>query len=694
VSTADEKMEKTRRESGRLASLLLLAATAAAIVHAARVLSQPQQWIPVSQDWMRSMPVQGAMNALLGTIRVVWAAGWLLLGSEADRFVLRGFKKRSLPPDTMSFLALWLFVYLGIPWILSRLFPYGSNTLLRDFHYLAAPVAVVVALIGHGVLVGLLDRGHEYAARSFTLILPLSIASLAWIFVKARWLPVLLSTATLVWTLVIWGAALVVLILFRWVDSRRLERTIGGILNRSPGSPWIWAVSLIAVLMLPPVVLTLRAKPGVAPGAQNPLNVLLITIDTLRADHLRTFGYDLPTSSSLDALAGDAVVFTHCISTAPQTVPAVVSIMTSQYPSYHTAGTSNGGRSVLSSELTLARVMSDNGYRTAAFVGNWVLSRKLKLYGGFDVYDDTFTSFERVRGVPERDARSTNRYVLNWLEGAANGPFFLWVHYQDPHGPYVPPQRYLRDFPGIAYDHGSDRLQVTDNYGWGGIPEYQYQQGHTQRSYYERRYDAEIAYADEMVGELLARVKELGLWEDTIVILTADHGESMGEHEYFYCHGQDLTEELLRVPLLLRVPGATSAERISEPVSLIDVAPTVLAAVGRPEDLGAGLSLLALAEGRAGRLNRDYVIAEDDHGRVCFHTGAMKYIDGPDGERMYDLRQDACEATNLLEESPFLAEQWRTICLDYRNHTPLRKGESVHFSPADLEKLKSLGYVN
>jgi arylsulfatase len=427
-------------------------------------------------------------------------------------------------------------------------------------------------------------------------------------------------------------------------------------------------------------------------NAERP-NIILITLDTLRADHMGLYGHHLKTTPELDAFGESAAVFTSCISTAPYTAPAFWSMMTSKYRTAHSVGTP-GAPKIIPNQQTLARVLSKNGYATAAFVSNSVLHRKRRFWQGFDLYDDSYTSFTFSGGVIERTADKANEYVFNWLDTVGDRRFFLWLHYQDPHGPYVPPDPYLRRLPERIGAGAPQSLPMTDNDGRSGIPMYQYIPGQSSPSYYRLRYSGEIAYADDLIGDFLERVKQLGLWEKSVIIFTADHGESMGEHNYYFCHGHDLTEELIHVPLIVHAPGVTSGQRVDELVSIIDLAPTILAAVGLEGELdGSGMNLMPLLRGSERRLDREHVIAEDLSNRLCLRSRGMKYISGPDGERLYDLTADPDELVNLLDERPELAGEWRAAAERYRRQEKPQAGAAKD-APRDLENLRNLGYIN
>jgi arylsulfatase A-like enzyme len=458
-----------------------------------------------------------------------------------------------------------------------------------------------------------------------------------------------------------------------------------------PVRPTVVLGAVIVVMLFSGIFSTIR---GIK-DAEESSNIILITVDTLRTDHMSTYGYFLNTTPELDRFAEGNTVFEQCMSTASQTVPAIASIMTSKYPSFHSAGTSNGLQAMLLEEATLARVFRENGYYCAAFVSNYVLSRKLQMFGGFHVYDDTFTSMEYARPFPERNAARTTEYAVNWLKSAANKKFFLWVHYQDPHGPYTPPEPYTNHFAEASYGDMAGKPSIAEGVDREKIPDYQYIDGNTSLPFYLSKYDAEIAYADQNIGKLLDYIRDLGLWEKSIIVFAADHGESMGEHGYFFQHGQDLTEELIHVPFIIHLPSMKQIERTDDLVSNIDIAPTILDAVGLKKDLETtGLSLVPLIRGETARLAREYVTAEDDHGRLCLRSRETKYVAGPDGERLYDLVIDRGEATNIVEEEPERAAPWRERGNAYRETIVLRRGDTVRYSREDIEKLKALGYVN
>jgi arylsulfatase len=303
-------------------------------------------------------------------------------------------------------------------------------------------------------------------------------------------------------------------------------------------------------------------------------DLVLITVDTLRADRLGCYGGRGDLGEAICSVADPGTRFTWAFAAAPITIPSVASILTSTYPSEH--GFSQWSTDPLREDLkTLAEVLAARGYLTAAFVSNPLLRRARDVERGFHLYDDRMPRRERSRpDYRERVARDATEAALDWL-GSARSPWFLWIHYQDPHGPYEPP-----DAPEIRDPPGGRRLSVLQhNSGWHGIPAYQALPGLRTPQSYARRYDDEIRYLDLHIGRLL---EVLAARERVpIVALTADHGEALGEDGYYFAHGQSVGLDQVRVPLLIRAPGLPTGV-VSRPVSLLDVAPTLVHLAGCP----------------------------------------------------------------------------------------------------------------
>jgi arylsulfatase A-like enzyme len=354
-------------------------------------------------------------------------------------------------------------------------------------------------------------------------------------------------------------------------------------------------------------------------------NVLIISIDTLRKDHLSVYGYARPTSPNIDRFAQTASVFTHAYSAATTTAPSITSLLTSTCVSEHGV---TDNRSVFDNRFpTLPQLLNHQGYATVAFVGNAVLRPSRRLNAGFDVYNAFLPGTEINRRLPERNAAQLTRAATTWLEEHDRERFFLWLHYQDPHAPYTPPEELHARFDPVT-PSGKALPPAKDYTGEGGIPDYARLPGITDPDVYVARYDEEILFADQQIGRLLARMRDLGLLERTMVVITADHGESLGENNHYFTHGHNVTPELTDVPLLIYVPGRRP-QPFRDPVSLIDVAPTLLELLALPAPRTfAGRSLFLKAPDRE-------VIAEQANVRWAWIGPKGRYIYEHTGHETY-----------------------------------------------------------
>ena len=354
-------------------------------------------------------------------------------------------------------------------------------------------------------------------------------------------------------------------------------------------------------------------------AAGGPLNLLLVTLDTVRSDHLGCYGDAAAETPHLDALARQGVRFARASSPVPLTLPSHTTILTGLLPPHH--GTRNNGTAPLAAGIpTLATVLAGAGYRTAAFVAAFVLDHRFGLNRGFAVYDDEIERPADASWLLEaqRPGDQVVDRALGWLAAADPRPFFLWVHLYDAHAPYNPPSPYRERHPG-------------------------------------RPYDGAIAFDDAQVGRLLAALASRGLDDRTVVAIAADHGESLGEHGEL-THGLLLYEPVLSVPLLLRAPGL-AARRVDTPVSLVDLAPSLAGLLRQPLPPPPGGALdgrdlsAALLAGREPPPSELY--AETRYPEVfgwsplfALRRRELKYIAAPHPE-LYDLHGDPHETRNL-----------------------------------------------
>ncbi|TFH23274.1 MAG: hypothetical protein E4H03_06570, partial [Myxococcales bacterium] len=311
-----------------------------------------------------------------------------------------------------------------------------------------------------------------------------------------------------------------------------------------------------------------------------PPNVLLISIDTLRADHLGAYGYRIPTSPAISDLAARGTLFERCLSPASETGPGAASLITGRYQDRH--GAWSNVVPLSDDVTTLAEHFSAAGYATAGFVGNRLLGTKF----GFDQGFDTFEGFWTDDMDEPSDAEGV-RLATEWIADhgeSSTKPWFLWLHLMDPHGPYTStPPSWSNGFeyaPGTFGDDAPVKLAFS-NYGLGIIPRYQQIEHERQLSRYVRRYDGEILFTDTQVGRLLAMLEETGLRQRTLIVLSADHGESLTEHEEYLQHGWYVYDTTLRVPLVIAWAGhLMEATAIESPVSTVDVVPTLIELLG------------------------------------------------------------------------------------------------------------------
>jgi len=430
---------------------------------------------------------------------------------------------------------------------------------------------------------------------------------------------------------------------------------------------------------------------------ERPPLFLLVTVDTLRADHLGAYGSELALSPNLDALAGESLVFTRAYSPASFTVPSIAALLTGRYPEELGIWSNESG--LPGSTATLASRLRAHGWQTAAVVSNFVLRADAGLATGFDLFDDRLPQLEAVRRLPERVASDTTDAALAALDACtARGRCFLWVHYQDPHGPYTPPaelrERYLAR--ERAAPDGTRLLPVRpDHVGAGGIPNYQALPGQREVAFYRAGYDGEVRFVDEQVGRLLAGVERRGLRRRALIVFAADHGESLGEGDYWFSHGEHLTDVLVRVPLFLYAPGLPPGRR-DDVAALVDVLPTLLRRLEGEAPPGPGRDLLA--DGAGGRASTPYLATLGGstvprHGVVA---GDHKLVlsEDPGGERVELVRTGSDDA-DRQEEAPELVASLRSLLETLQRGLERRYAERRRsLSAEDLRKLQALGYVS
>ena len=393
-------------------------------------------------------------------------------------------------------------------------------------------------------------------------------------------------------------------------------------------------------------------------------SVLLITIDTLRADRLGCYGFAQASTPTLDALAGRGARFATAVAHVPLTGPSHASILTGRTPLGH--GFRDNGGFVLPPDLgTAPEVFRQAGYRTAAFVSGFPLDRRFGMDRGFETYDDHLPRGNDRRRTPyvERFGDATTDAALRWLDSPTpegkTRPFFAWVHYYDPHAPYEPPGDLAERFRGSPYD-------------------------------------GEIAFVDRQIARLLGALEQRGVLGRTFVLVTADHGESLGEHGEG-THGLFLYDATLRVPFLMAGPGVPGRRVATTVARGIDVFPTLLDYAGLPPQRDVeGRSLRPAAEGREmedAPLYAESLYGEREYGWAplfAWRTARHKFVLAPRPE-LYDLEADAREATNRLGEHAAKAEELR-LELEAALSQPVRSATAA-VDPETAERLEALGYL-
>ncbi len=402
-------------------------------------------------------------------------------------------------------------------------------------------------------------------------------------------------------------------------------------------------------------------------GRLRGMNVILVTIDTLRADHLGCYGKDRVATPALDGLASDGVRFGRCIAQTPLTLPSHTTILSGTYPLHHQVR-DNGGFLVPQRLLMLPEALKASGFATAGFVASYVLHSKWGINQGFDYYGDSFdlSRYKSVSlGEVQRPAEDVLTEARGWLDKNGGRRFFAWIHLYDPHTPYEPPSPFREQYPGHPYR-------------------------------------GEVAYTDAQLGSFFSYLKEKKLWERTLLVVTGDHGEGLGEHGEA-THGYFIYDSTVHVPLIVHAPFRFPARTIAAPVEHVDILPTILEAVGVSLPAQTqGRSLLPQMFGdqpaRTGTAYTETWYPRLHYGwselKALYRSG-WKYIQAPEAE-LFDRRRDPGETDNVVRRhSPAARDMRRRIEEFCRQQTrdPLAPEQVKKTDRDSLEKLAALGYL-
>lgn len=420
---------------------------------------------------------------------------------------------------------------------------------------------------------------------------------------------------------------------------------------------------------------------GVGTASSGSPDVLLIVVDTLRADHLGHQGYSRETSPAIDALAEDSLVFINATAQAPHTIPSVLQLMSGRY--LQTDVIPDG-------QATLAKELSQRGYRTMAVVDNPVIETlRTNLGPGFDEFfrnaplDPTLEQHHWKTKMP---ADVITRRAIRWWEEVADGePTFVWLHYFDPHDPYIPP--FPQGMPFVDENASSPWTGDIRSTFLGSKKRKRIPFDETDRRHLIDLYDAEIFYLDQSLADLFAYLKREALYDDMLIVLAADHGESFGEHGV-WLHGRSVNQAQLHVPLLIKLPGEAAQHRVIDaPVSLVDVFPTLCAQLQLdcPDDL-PGSDLVAEEPEYAFVLWKRWVVVRDRQYKLVSNQKTGR-------DKLFDLDVDPGETLDVGSQQPDVLARMRAAKQAWLGSLATPYEEAARLSEEQSEQLEALGYL-
>lgn len=422
------------------------------------------------------------------------------------------------------------------------------------------------------------------------------------------------------------------------------------------------------------------------------INVIIISVDTLRADHLGCYGYHRKLSPEIDNLARDGIRFSNCFTITPLTAPAFSSLLTSLSPHKH--GAKKNGLGIFRHIRTLPWYLKKQDYYSAALISNWPLRKKLsRLHYDFNTYQEIFTR-KRYAGILNKEgtAETVTAKARKWLEKHQKKKFFLWVQYTDPHAPYIFHQKFNPNPDKLKNAHFPIGTRMSRI----------------------KKYDTEIAFTDFHIGKLIKKLKSLGLYRDALIVFHSDHGESFGEHNYFH-HGRKLYNSCLHIPLIIKLPLNHKQNTINENnVSILDVTPTILSILKFPLpgymegtpilNKNSGGLLYFETYGGAAVLNRsnNYRLKVSPI-RYGILSGPIKIIYSIKSKtrELFNIREDRFEQHNrhqLINNDYHhlysLLMKYSRKVKKYIEYTKKRFKQRSQLSEKDYRKLKSMGYLH
>jgi arylsulfatase A-like enzyme/Tfp pilus assembly protein PilF len=424
-------------------------------------------------------------------------------------------------------------------------------------------------------------------------------------------------------------------------------------------SLWLFFILLCFVLGGGAVWFLLKA----GYSAKEIRNVLLISIDTCRADYLSCYGYPRRITPNIDTVADEGFLFENAVTPIPLTLPAHSSMLTGTTPLYHGIH-DNLNYQLGQSNVTLAEILKNNGFTTGAIISGFVMDSQFGLDQGFDTYNDRFDEDIKSFYISERRGEEASHYALQWLEEHHREPFFLFLHYFDPHYAYIPPEPFASEFQNSLYA-------------------------------------GEIAYTDQCVGQIIKKLKQLRLYNSTLIIITSDHGEMLGEHGEL-THDYFIYQSAIKVPLIFRLPGQRKSKRIEGLVGIVDIVPTVCSLLGiEPPNQLKGQDISGCFSRKNKTEKERYIYCESltptkYNASALFGvvTDSWKYIQTTRPE-LYNLVRDPQESNNLVFKEPKRADLLKKH-LESILEQQLRKDDSDSKQELDeesIKRLESLGYI-
>lgn len=443
----------------------------------------------------------------------------------------------------------------------------------------------------------------------------------------------------------------------------------------------------------------------VRPEGRRP-SILLITIDTLRADHLGwSHGAQKSITPNLDRFTQEAAVFDVATTPATATRPAIASLLTGKYPGRHTVVHNQG--QLGDDDVLFPELLGEAGYENLFLYGNDLLAPDSGLTQGIQSTE----GHSRYMGSADEPMASRAIEWLSAREKSPTHPFFLWLHLMDPHGPYFSAPESVRDHVPRRDGLQNQVLDVADgNYARGKIPKYQRLRETLDTETYRWRYRAEIHHTDRQIGRVLEALDDLGFGKTSIVVVTADHGESLGEHDRYFQHGWDVYDPSARVPLAIRLPGIVPVGRIEQPVSLVDIPPTLLRGLGLDAPPGIeGVDLAPLILGRPTEARPVFTRSACPNDLVSVRLGDFKLIHTPPREstdgwsfetpgwQLVSLSDDPEELRDASTREPRMRAHLEGLVLRWEQEHQLAERRPIPAPPTDealRRQLELLGYID